>query len=666
MYVDDIDSDGTTVRCITVNDWVAAGLSYRNFRADSQNGDLSIHRRGINGNTLIDVGSIKRADRICEIEKAYGKIDNIKNTSIYNVELSTEARQYFLQYTKPDGSTLDSKTIESYTNKASIFEALKRGLEKQTIAVAKVGKRLKKGEWYSLALEFYNENQEKFPCSNITNVRGFERAFKNFLNTGYDSIIHGLVGTDNARKVSVKMENLLLALWRTNDKPFINRVWELYIDFISGTKELYDAETGEIFRPKDFAHKGRAVEISESTAWNYLKNIINETAVYADRNGNFEYANKMRPKHARKLGRYSLSKITMDDVALSRKSNRGWVYKYIAVDVVSGYYFRPAYVVGKPTIQTVIEAFRNMFCELTELGMPMPGELEVEHHLMKDIPFLKELFPFVRFCVSPTEKRAEHAIKALKYGAAKDAGHTKGRWYAKHEAYKSVRNKVAGDYIEVEYQPQTIVADDLADIETHNNSLHPLQRTYTGMTRRDVLMSRVNPNLKPIDEFYLWKYIGNSVDTSIYNNNHLPAANCEFELVDFRCLQRLKPNDRSVTAYWLPAEDGSIKNVYLYQGDTYIGEAVNREDYKYNECQIERNDNDIANIQHQNKRIAKFDKMVKERRSEIMNVGKVDTSITNALRDVPMDIVETEQPKNYDYEDDDFTQDYKELAIQNL
>lgn len=653
-------------KCITVEDWEKAGLSYQQFRMDSQRGYLKIYRRGIRGNTLIDVKSIKRPDRLQVIERAYGSVGNIKNTSIYNVELSTEARQFYLEYTKPDGSPFDSATIESYTNKASLFEALKKGLELQTIAMAKAGKRVRMGEWYQLALDFYKENQSTYPCSDITNVRSFERAFKQFLNDGYISIIHGLVGGDNARKVSVKMENLLLSLWRTHDKPFINRVYELYVDFISGSKELYDAETGETFRPQDFSHKGRAVEISEATVWNYLKDVVNQTAVYADRNGNFDYSNKMRPKHTRKLGKFSLSKISMDDVALSRKSNRGWVYKYIAVDVVSGYYFRPAYVVGKPTIQTIVEAFRNMFCELSDLGLPMPGELEVESHLMKDIPFLNELFPFVRFCVSPTEKRAEHAIRALKYGAAKDAGHTRGRWYAKHEAYKVVRNKVEGDYTEPEYQPQTIVADDLADIEAHNRSLHPLQRTYTGMTRKEVLLSRVNPDLKPIKEFYLWKYIGNSVDTSIYNNNHCPAANCEFELADFTCLQRLKPNDRSVTAYWLPAADGSVKSIYLYQKETYIGEAVNRSVYKYNECQIERTEEDKVNILHQNKRIAQFDKMINDRRSEIPNVGKLEASTASMIRDIPVEIVENEQPKNY--EEDEFSdmQDYAALAIQSL
>lgn len=657
------DIDGTI--CITVNDWLAAGLTNDMYWKDSGRGDLKIYRRGTNGNSLIDVNSIRRLDRREALRRVYGDSSHPGNYSHYRVVLSAQAQAYYVAYRKEDGSPLSPEQIESYTNQASLFEALQRGLETEIEANAKHGRRVKMGKWYRLALKFYNDHQETYPCSAITNPRSIERSFKRFLNGGYEALIHGLTGSDNARVVSVKMENLFLSLWRMHNKPFANRVHELYLEFVSGTKELYDTKTGESFRPQDFAHKGRALEVSEATVNHYLKDVINQTAVYADRNGQFDYMNKMRPKHARKVGWYSVSKISMDDVALSRQSVRGWVYKYIAVDVLSGYYFRPAYVVGKPSIQTVVEAFRNMFCELQELGLPMPGELEVENHLMRDIPFLQELFPFVRFCTSATEKRAEHAIRALKYGASKDAGHSNGRWYARHEAYKSVRNKVKGDYVADKEQPQTLVADDLNDIDTHNNNLHPRQKTFPNMTRKEVLVQCMNPNLEAIEPYYLYKYIGNSIDTTIYNNNHCPAANSEFELVDFNSLRRLQPNNRQVTAYWLPREDGSVGSVYLYQGNTYIGEATNRDEKRYNEFQCERTPEDEALIQHQNKRIASFDKLIRERRSELPKIGVLKATVAQAVKDVKVDLITTEQPKGY--EADEFTDvNWEEYAINNL
>ena len=255
--------DGTTV--LTVNDWLAAGLTKNQFEHDSKQGYLNIFRRGINGNTLFDAKSIKRPDRRTAIESTHGKLEEVKPTNLETPKIDQKARTYFIDFTKPDGSPLEPETIKSYTNKASLFETLKNGLHEQRMEMARIGggKRVKMGEFYEMALEWYQEWQGDFPCSKITNVRSFERAFKAYLKDGYESIAHGLIGSDNTRKVSAAMENLLLSLWRTNDKPFVHRVYELYCEFVAGKRELFDTETGETFRPQDFCHKGRAIEISE-------------------------------------------------------------------------------------------------------------------------------------------------------------------------------------------------------------------------------------------------------------------------------------------------------------------------------------------------------------------------------------------------------------------
>ena len=58
---------------ISVNDWMDAGLTYSQFRMDSQRGYLEIAEPHKNGNTLIWVSSIKRPDRMRAIEAALGK-----------------------------------------------------------------------------------------------------------------------------------------------------------------------------------------------------------------------------------------------------------------------------------------------------------------------------------------------------------------------------------------------------------------------------------------------------------------------------------------------------------------------------------------------------------------------------------------------------------------
>ena len=51
----------------------------------------------------------------------------------------TKAREFYISYRKVDGSPLEPEQIEWYTNKASIFEGLKRGLEAKTEAHELVG-----------------------------------------------------------------------------------------------------------------------------------------------------------------------------------------------------------------------------------------------------------------------------------------------------------------------------------------------------------------------------------------------------------------------------------------------------------------------------------------------------------------------------------------------
>ena len=656
---------------ISVNDWCAAGLTLNQFRNDSKRGLLKIARRGIHGETLIVVDSIRRADRLRAIELAYGKAKET-NSDIYSVVMDVSAREFYTCFRQSDGMSLDAAHVNEYVAKASLFSAMSRGLEKQRMARAKSGSRLVMKEWYQAMLVWYtkqchDERSIAYGLSPYTNVRSFERAFQGYLSEGYSALIHSGMGNDNARKVCKKLENLLLALYRTEDHPFVSRVVELYDEFIHGETELYDKNTGEVFRPKDFIKQGQeTMTLSEGTVWNYLKDVYGNTAVYADRNGRFDYQNSQRPKNHRHRGAYSLSKVSMDDVALSRKAQGNkWVYKYMATDVVSQYIFRPAYIVGKPTEQTVYESFRNMFCELEVMGLPMPGELEVEHHIMSNFGWLGDVFQFVRFCQSPTEKRAEHAIRRLKYGAAKDMGQTRGRWYAKHEAYKSVRFKVNGDYPEEEFDPRRLISDDIAAIDAHNNALHPDQQRYPGKTRKEVLMEHYNPSLKSIERSYLYRFIGNKTETSIRNNDYCTVACQRFELKDFGCLERLKPNNRRVTAYWLPDEDGSVGSVYLYQDETYIGEAENLEQFTYNECAAERTSEDEAKMLHQAKRAAKFDRMMKERRNEIPKVGKISSATARVVEDVAAEIVveENVQPMNYD--GDEFA-DYASHGIESL
>lgn len=658
--------EGNTVR-INRRQWHEAGLSDTQLWNDSRNGKLRICGRGEDSCIEFDTDKIKY-DRLKKLGLKISDDSKVSQERIF-VDIDPDIRAFFDNYRKPNGQPLSLEEVLEHTNCASILKNIKE--QKDSVENARKGfgvRKMPKGEMWRQMFELYTKSALEYNCRQFGNVRYFERVFKKYCKDGAKSLLSGKIGNDSTRVVSRRMENLFLALYRTTDKPFAEQVYEDYIAFVRGNVEIYDKETGEVFDPKEFRDKnGRPIEVSKTTVWNYLKKAINLTAIYEDRNGNFDYTDKMRPKNYRKRGQWTMSKITIDDVALSRRSVKGWVYKYQVTDVVSGYIFRPAYIIGKPTTETVKEALRNMFCQCLELGLPIGGQLDAEHHLIADMEWLGDVFPFVYFNPSAWSKRAEHTNKQLKYGVSKKNGHTRGRWYSRHEAYKSIRNKVKGDYLEPQYQPQTIVADDLSDIDEYNNQLHPQQKIYPGMTRRDVLLRFANPNIISAPRWRLYRYVGNMDYCTIYNNDYVKAANGEFELIDFESLKQLKPNNYKVEAYWLPEEDGSVEQVYLYQGDTYIGEAVNRRQYRYNENTIEQTDEDRANMLHQQKRAARFDKMIRDRRAEIGKVGKIKSETNTYISNIEADIVESEQPKGYEVTEE-WTEDinYGSIAIEQL
>jgi len=663
--------DGTPA--LTVNQWIESGLTYNQFRVDSRSGYLEILKRGLNGQTVIDARSIKRPDRRCRIESLMGKIAEAPRKSCYKMEIDPKARAFYVQYRKADGEPLASEKINEYTIRASIFNALRNGLNRQLTAYASTTHKFKMSEQRKILLERHTEFAIEYKVPVFSNERSLERAFKEYLKEGYKAIIHRNFCNDHTRVVSASAEKLLVSIWRMNGKPFKTRVHELYLEFVSGNKEIYDKETGEVFRPEDFQYipkeggEPRALEISIATVWNYLKDHVNDAATYSYRNGQFEHRVNKRPFHHRCIGSYSLSKITMDDADLSRMWKGGRVHRYCAVDVKSGYWFTPVYSTDSLDTEDVIQCFRNMFCELIQLGLPMPGEIEREHHLMDDLgkDWWENVFPFTkqRICSSSIEKRAEHHIKSLKFGVAKKNDHTRGRFFAKGEEYRSIRYKKKGDFIEKEYDPQTIIEDDLRDIEEHNNSLHPLQKTYRGKTRKQVFLENINPNLPKLEPWYLYKYIGNETETSIRNNDYCAVNYNKFLLENFESLKRLNPGNTEVKAYWIPLKDGSVDKVYLYQDDTYIGEAFNSKQIEYNEFAYERTEEDEANMLRQNKRAAKFDKMTKDHRG--YRIGIMDSEVSAEIISMPPEIVEAAQSEEidkYDYE----TMDFSQLAVNQL
>ncbi len=187
------------------------------------------------------------------------------------------------------------------------------------------------------------------------------------------------------------------------------------------------------------------------------------------------------------------------------------------------------------------------------------------------------------------------------------------------------------------------------------------------MTRKQVFLANINPDLQPIEEWHLLKFIGNETKTSIYNNDYIKLQEMDFELKDYNSLKRLKSNNYGVTAYWLPEADGSIKKAYTYQDGRYIGEVTNATDMAYNENQIEQTDEDRELMLHQQKRISKFDKFVKTEKALIPDIGSMNPAQTAQYANVEVELVETIQPGGYEEDEFSFSDvDWGARAIESL
>ena len=68
----------------------------------------------------------------------------------------------------------------------------------------------------------------------------------------------------------------------------------------------------------------------------------------------------------------------------------------------------------------------------------------------------------------------------------------------------------------------------------------------------------------------------------------------------------------------------------------------------YNECAAERTEEDEARMLTQHKRAARFDRMIRERREEIPQVGRISKETAEATAAAPVKIVETRQPIGYE------------------
>ena len=217
--------------CVSTSDWVAAGLPYDSFKWDSKRGDLQIVRRGINGNTLIDVRSIRRPDRRAKIEAAFGKIEEKAPVIPFlgRVKPDQKAKEFFDNYTYGDGKHLDERLKTVYCNGAAVLNALHEVYLEHRAARLSAGSRVSQGYFMEAATKFAQEAKESWPHNLPKSAKRLDIVFKEYLKSGYVSLISGKIGNLSAEKLNEAGQQWVLARWATPiDKLTLSQLFDAY------------------------------------------------------------------------------------------------------------------------------------------------------------------------------------------------------------------------------------------------------------------------------------------------------------------------------------------------------------------------------------------------------------------------------------------------------
>lgn len=476
--------------------------------------------------------------------------------------------------------------------------------------------------------------REQFGHTLPTSMFRFRKKVVEYKRDGYASLISGKFGNQTARRMTHREEQVILGIACLENQPYNTTVREMYIMFLTGELDVYDITTGELFDPETFAKKGEEPWIpSDATIANYLNRPKNKMLIEKRHRSRTAFMHEQMPHMHRHNGEFSLSQITMDDVDLPRRmKGNERVHAYYAYDVVSQCRIGASYG-RKKDERLVVDCFRDMFRLIERNGWGMPAGIEVEQHLMSQYKdgFLRAgvAFPFVHFCApqNSQEKYAEPLNGAFKRSIAHKNHAGIGRFYGKGKS--RVESKKISDETNETYEDQQyytfeqLVADDRADNLEWNNTLHPNQKKYPGMTRWDVLVANVNPTLQQFDKLTLSRYIGERVETSIRRNSTVRVCYEDWWLSSPEILEQLEPNNYKVTAYYLPDESGAPQDVYIFQGDRYIDKVEKVQ--TYNRVMAEQTEEDVANYIEQRKKVAKWGKYIDDNAAIQVGVAKRTT-----------------------------------------
>ena len=646
--------------CISMRELVDGGvMSHSNYCQLAARGRLDVVRRGgRTGYALVSVSSLP--DTYREKVNALYPDPSLEVLLAWlgaNYEIDQAAVTYFNDWKVKCGHDgAKDEHVAEYVANASVLNACIR-LYNNAKAIHKTMGMKYDWSMMAQAVEGYRiKTGHTLPTSMLR----FRKKVNEYQAEGYACLISGKFGNQSRRKVDYKTERLILAIAVLPNKPFNTSVWEMYNSFVCGELDVWDPETGELFSPEEWTDKnGEPLSLSESTITNYLNKPKNRVLIEKSTTSYTTFMHEQMPHVHRHAPEFSFSKISFDDRDLPRKlaDTKIRPKAYYAYDVASQCVVGYAYNRYK-NVDLVTDCFRSMFRLIERKGWGCPAQVEVENHLMSQWrdSFLQAgvLFPFVRFCapMNSQEKYAE-PLNGAKKRSIEHKNHLGiGRFYSKNRAYRTESKKVFDalndTYEDKQYYTwEELIADDMRDIQEFNNSLHPNQKMYPGMTRWQVLEANMNPNLQPMDKPAWARFVGEKVSTTIRRNSYCRVAYKDWWLSKTEVIEKLEPNNWKVDAYYLTNDEGEITDMYIFQNDRLIDRL---EDVgTFNTADAEQTDEDKDIFVAQQKKIADFNSYVSRNAIKGVGVAKAEQIVDISLETLELPDIDTEPEEHISY-----------------
>lgn len=647
--------------CISMRELVDGGImTIPNYKQLAARKKIDIARRGDRGGcALVVVDSFPPRYKE-DIYTRFPDSDSVRLAGWVrsNYEIDQSAVVFFHDREKT-GLDLKPEKIREYITNASVLNTCIRLYDNACTYQRIAGDKYDWGKMAAAVDSLRVQFGHTLPGSMLR----FRKKVAEYRREGYGCLISGKFGNQSARKVDYRTERLILGIAVLPNKPFNTNVAEMYNQFVCGELDVYDPETGELFNPDDFTDRdGEPRVLSETTINNYLNKPKNRVLIEHKLSSWSVFMHEQMPHMHRHAPEFSFSKISFDDRDLPRKlkDTKARPKAYYAYDVASQCVVGFAYNRNK-NVDLVVDMFRSMFRLIDRKGWGCPAQVEVENHLMsqwKD-SFLKAgvMFPFVRFCApqNSQEKYAE-PMNGAKKKAVEHRNHLGiGRFYAKDRHYRTEGRKVFDEqndtYEDKQYYSwDELVADDMRDVMEFNNSLHPNQKKYPGMTRWQVLEANMNPNLDPINKAVLARFIGDHVETSVRRNSYCRVGYTDWWLSGTGVLERLAPNNWKVDAYYLTDDDGNITDVYIYQNGMLVDKLQNVGTFNTADC--EQTDTDRAVFVEQRKKISGFNAYVRDNAVSSVGVSRArpePESLPEAEELPPLDVFWPDAPGGAGY-----------------